>query len=164
MITNFVRGFNFRYKVLNANCKLILKNSSLKYVIDNIVEQNDTFYLFEDAEVTKSYIAGTYKYQLQDDSGILEEGDMQILQNLALMDDEEEVKSENELILEAIEAQIAGKATSAQSSMSVGDKSISYYNINDLLKLRDYFKQKVDAEKGKSAKNGVKIKYVWRER
>lgn len=164
MITNFVRGFNFRYKVQSTTCKLILKSSSLKYIIDNVIEEEGVLYLFADSTVTKTFIAGTYKYQLQDESGILEEGDMQILQNLALMDDEEEVKTENELILEAIEAQIAGKATSAQSSMSVGDKSISYYNITDLLKLRDYFKQKVDAEKGKSAKNGVKIKYVWRGR
>lgn len=32
-------------------------------------------------------------------------------------------------ILEAIDAQIAGKATAAQASVSIGDKSITYYSL-----------------------------------
>lgn len=157
----FTQGFVFRYHVKDDTCTLILKSSTEKYIISQIEEVAGDFYLYADAQTTKTMIAGTYKYQLQDANGILEQGYAEILKNFALMNDDEEVKTRNQIILDAIQAQIAGKATSAQSSLSVGDKSISYYSINDLLKLRDYFKQKVDEQKGKSTKNGAKIKYVW---
>jgi hypothetical protein len=65
------------------------------------------------------------------------------MKNFALANETESVKSAAEKYLEAIEAQIAGKATSAQQSMSVGDKSISYCSIDELLKLKDYFAAKV---------------------
>jgi len=40
------------------------------------------------------------------------------------------VKSRNEIILDAIEAQLAGVATQGQQSISVGDKSISYLSFD----------------------------------
>ena len=73
------------------------------------------------------------------------------------------MKTQNEKLLEAIEAQLAGKATSAQSSMSVGDKSISYCSIDELFRLREYFKKKVAEEKNDPIVEGnqMKIKHVW---
>ena len=54
-------------------------------------------------------------------------------------------------------------ATSAQSSMSVGDKSIAYCSIDELYRLREYFKKKVAEEKNDPIVEGnqMKIKYVW---
>jgi len=84
------------------------------------------------------------------------------MRNFALADEEETVKSVNERYLEAIEAQIAGRATRAQASMSVGDKSISYCSLDELLKLKDYFAAKVAKEQGKfQTGNSGKIKYKW---
>lgn len=134
-----------------------------KLVIDRIViEDNDNF-IEEFASTTATWIPGKYKYQIINDDEIEDEGEFQILQNFFLTDDFSSVKTQNEKLLDAIEAQLAGKATSAQSSMSVGDKSIAYCSIDELFKLRDYFKKKVAEEKGDSVIEGnqMKIKHVW---
>ncbi len=160
-----VQGFAFSYSVKSPDCVLYIIGNGTKIVVDTIEKVADLYFLKASADVTKDWAVGDYKYQLLDDKGIVEEGEFIVLRNFALSDDETEVKSRNELILEAIEAQLAGRATSAQSSMSVGDKSISYMTIDELLKLRDYFKEKVDKEKGKySAGNAARIKYVWKVR
>ena len=67
-----------------------------------------------------------------------------------------------ETILEAIEATLAGKATAAQASISVGDKSISYMSVSELMSLRSFAKEKIAEEKGKFvAGNGAKILHKW---
>lgn len=111
-------------------------------------------------------VAGVYKFQLLDSSGIVDSGFIQVKQNFELIDEIHETKTENEKILEAIEAQIAGKATSAQQEIHVGDKSIKYCTLDELFKLKNYFKSKVAEERGESdvSMNGGKIKYIWRLR
>lgn len=106
---------------------------------------------------------GLYKYQIINDEGIEDSGDFEVIVNFFLADESVQVKSVNELLLEAVEAQIAGKATSAQQSMSVGDKSISYCSIDELFNLRQYFKSKVAEEKGENniGNDEGKIKYIW---
>lgn len=160
-----VQGFAFSHSVKSSDCVLYIIGNGTKIVVDTIEKVADLYFLKASADVTKDWAVGDYKYQILDTNGIVEEGEFIVLRNFALSDNESEVKSRNELILEAIEAQLAGRATSAQSSMSVGDKSISYMTIDELLKLRDYFKEKVDKEKGKySAGNAARIKYVWKVR
>lgn len=160
-----VQGFTFSYHVDSSDCVLYIIGNGTKIVVDTIEKVANLYFLKASADVTKDWPVGDYKYQLLDTNGIVEEGEFIVLRNFAFSDDETEVKSRNELILEAIEAQLAGRATSAQSSMSVGDKSISYMSIDELLKLRSYFKEKVDKEQGKySAGNAARIKYVWKVR
>lgn len=66
-------------------------------------------------------------------------------------------------MLEAIEAVIEGKASAAQSAVTVDGKSIQYMPIADLLRLREYFYNKVCEEEGKATKSGQKtILYHWR--
>lgn len=115
------------------------------------------------ASTTTQWIPGNYKYQIINDDEIEDEGEFQILQNFYLTDEVSSVKTQNEKLLEAIEAQLAGMATSAQSSMSVGDKSIAYCSIDELFRLREYFKKKVAEEKNDPIVEGnqMKIKYVW---
>ena len=67
-----------------------------------------------------------------------------------------------ETILDAVEATLAGKATTAQSSISVGDKSISYMSVSELMSLREFAKEKIAEENGKFvAGRGAKIIYKW---
>ena len=156
------RGFLLRYRVKTNNSKLIIKGDFAKYTCENVVEKDDGFYIEEPAEVTKNWSVGKFKYQILNDEGIEDSGDIEILPNFALMDEDESVKSHWEVVLEAIEATLAGKATAAQSSISVGDKSISYMSVSELMSLRDFAKEKISEENGKFVSgNGAKILHKW---
>lgn len=157
-----VQGFNLRYAVSSPESQLIIKGDGIKYVVEDIETVDGHNYIIADRDTTKEWAAGEYKYQILNAQGIQSEGDFYVMRNFALTDDEETVKSVNERYLEAIEAQIAGRATRAQQSMSVGDKSISYCSLDELLKLKDYFAAKVAKEQGKfQTGNAGKIKYKW---
>ena len=157
-----VKGFLFRYRVKTPSSKIIIKGDFVKYTCENIVQKDDGFYIEESADVTKNWSVGKFKYQILNDEGIEDENDIEILPNFALMDEDESVKSHWETILEAIEATLAGKATAAQASISVGDKSISYMSVSELMSLREFAKEKIAEEKGKFvAGNGAKILHKW---
>ena len=157
-----VKGFLFRWKVKTPSSKMIIKGDNLKYTCENIVSSDDGYYLTEPADVTKNWQVGKFKYQILNDEGVEEEGEIEILQNFSLMEEYESVKSHWEIILEAIEATLAGKATAAQSSISVGDKSISYMSVSELMSLREFAKEKIGEENGKFvAGNGAKILHKW---
>lgn len=117
------------------------------------------------SEVTAEWMPGVYRYQISDSEGIFQTGEIQVIVNYNLNDAEVKITTSNEDLLAAIQAQLAGRATAAQSSMSVGDKSISYCSLTELLQLREYFQKKVDEQRGKSnPDNGGKIRYKWSNR
>ena len=158
----FTKGFAFRWKVKTSSSKIIIKGDYVKYTCENVVSSDDEYYLTESADVTKNWQVGVFKYQILNDEGIEDEGEIQILQNFALMDEDESVKSHWEVVLEAVEATLAGKATSAQTNISVGDKSIGYMSVSELLELREFAKEKIAEEKGKFvAGNGARILHKW---
>lgn len=156
------QGFNFRYVVKSPDSQLIIKGDNVKYILSTVENVDGVNYIVAGRDETTEWVAGEYRYQILNAEGVEAEDDFVILRNFALSDENESVKTVNERYLEAIEAQIAGKATSAQQSMSVGDKSISYCTIDELMTLRDYYKAKVNEERGKfsNGKQG-KIKYKW---
>ena len=157
-----VKGFLFRYRVKTPSSKIIIKGDFQKYICENVVEKDNGFYIEESADVTKKWDVGVFKFQILNDEGVEDSGDIEILPNFALMDENESVKSHWETILEAIEATLAGKATAAQASISVGDKSISYMSVSELMSLREFAKEKISEEKGKFATgNGAKILHKW---
>ena len=157
-----VKGFVFRYRVKTPSSKMIIKGDFVKYTCENVVEKDNSFYIEEPADATKNLETGVFKYQILNDEGIEDSGDIEILPNFALMDEDESVKSHWETILEAIEATLAGKATSAQTNISVGDKSIGYMSVSELLELREFAKEKISEEKGKFVSGkGAKILHKW---
>ena len=158
----FTKGFVFRWKVKTSSSKMIIKGDFAKYTCENVISSDDGFYIEETSEVTKNWQVGKFKYQILNDECIEDEGEIQILQNFALIEEDESVKSHWEVILEAIEATLAGKATAAQSSISVGDKSISYMSVSELMSLRQFAKEKISEENGKFVSgNGAKILHKW---
>lgn len=163
MITiEITRGFEFNLEVPNQHCMLILKSDTDKLYISSVIDENGKCSLNAAANVTANFKSGIYKYQLVDNVEILAQGEAIIQQNFALVDSDVSVKSKNEITLEAIEAQIAGIATQAQASIHVGDKSISYMSLEQLLKAQEYFKAKVAEQRGEFAVgNSGKIKYKW---
>ena len=157
-----VQGFEYKQPVKNEGSKLVIKGDGIKYVLENTEVIDGITYIIASANETVLWQPGKYKYQILSAEGIDDSGEFEIIHNYLYADEYDTVKSQNEILLEAVEAQIAGKASSAQSSISVGDKSIGYCSIEELFKLRDYFKQKVAEESGKrSSDNSGKIKYKW---
>lgn len=56
-------------------------------------------------------------------------------------------RSQNEKILEAIDAALEGKATKDQLDYSIGDRQLRRYDINEMLKMRQTFQKLVNEEK-----------------
>ena len=158
----FTKGFVFRWKVKTSSSKMIIKGDFAKYTCENVVEKDNSFYIEEPADVTKNWSVGKFKYQILNDEGIEDSGDIEILPNFALMDEDESVRGHWEVVLEAIENTLAGKATQAQTNISVGDKSIGYMSVSELLELREFAKEKISEENGKFVSgNGAKILHKW---
>lgn len=162
MSIELTRGFQFRIQVANQRAILILKSDTEKISITDIQLIDGKYYLVAAAEDTKKFRPNTYKYQILDNVGILQQGTAVIRQNFTLADQNQSVKTQSEIILEAIEATLGGIATQAQSSIAVGDKNISYMSFDELLKAREFFKRRVaEQKKGYVAGNEGRIKYRW---
>ena len=156
------RGFLFRYRVKTPTSKIIIKGDNVKYMCENVISSDDGFYIEESSEVTKNWSVGKFKYQILNDEGIEDSGDIEILPNFALMDEDESVRGHWEVVLEAIENTLAGKATQAQTNISVGDKTIGYMSVSELLELRQFAKEKIGEENGKFVSGqGAKILHKW---
>lgn len=63
-----------------------------------------------------------------------------------------EEKSPNRIALEAITAFIQGRATAQQRRVQIGDKSIEYSTLSELLQWKRYFEEEVRKEEGKPLK------------
>lgn len=61
-------------------------------------------------------------------------------------------KSPNRIALEAITAYIQGRATAQQRRVQIGDKSIEYSTLSELLQWKRYFEEEVRKEEGKPLK------------
>ena len=61
-------------------------------------------------------------------------------------------KSPNRIALEAITAYIQGRATAQQRRVQIGDKSIEYSSLSELLQWKRYFEEDVRKEEGKPLK------------
>jgi hypothetical protein len=59
-----------------------------------------------------------------------------------MVDQNQETRGKYAVIVEAIEAQLAGIATLAQKRVQVNDKSVDKYSAEDLIRLLNYFKGK----------------------
>lgn len=162
------QGFVFRRLVQTPTTKIILLNGAEKHIIDTVVPEGDSLYLTASAEETATWTVGKYQYQLQDTEGVIESGDAFVLVNFALDSAETSYKSRWEIVLEAVDATLAGKATSAQQSVTIGDKSITSMNVTELLKLRDFIKARLAEEakeKGEDYLNPndeKRITFIWR--
>lgn len=162
-IEKITRGFTFSMEVPNEFCVLVLKSDIDKITLTNIRNKDGKLYLICDSNVTATFTPGWYQYQLIDNLGIVQSGETEVIQNYLLADQGQTVKSRNQILLQAVEAQLAGVATAAQSSITVGDKSISYMSISQLMRLRQYYKNKVNEEQGKrNSNNQGRILYRWR--
>lgn len=86
---------------------------------------------------------GRYNWQQLNSQGLEEKGEAVVQANLLYVDD---ASSYWKKVLKAIDERIAGKAIDPAKDVTVGDKRISYYTLDELLKLRDFVLQKIAEE------------------
>ena len=70
--------------------------------------------------------------------------------------------SPNRIALNAITAYIQGRATSQQRKVQIGDKTIEYSSLEELLKWKQYFEEEVRKEEHKKPLRHEKIYWVGR--
>lgn len=110
------------------------------------------FEITVEASDTAEMTAGSYSYQAFVTDGTenieVDEGKISVLPSLSgiSVNDTHDGRSEFQIILDAIDATLKGKATKDQLSYSIGDRELRRYDITDLLKLRDKYQQLVNQE------------------
>lgn len=162
----FTQGMQEKIRVYNNTAVFYLKNTANILTFSNVVTDDNgdkwlTFTINKD-----NYIeAGIAQYQLFEGNQLKEYGSCQIIPSLQVNIDQD-LRSKYAIIVEAIEASLAGVATKAQKEISIGDKKVAYYSASELLSLLTYFKGKLKEEEGgyDTINNQMRIKYQWRIR
>ena len=127
-MTTFLQGTPFNWHVSKDGCTMTLFNG-----YDKIVLEAENRLIHADAAVTAEWKAGQWQYQIVCPDGLLDEGILTIQRNLALAEVGEQTKSHARVMLEAVEAVIEGRATTGQSHVTVGDKSLRIYERSGAL-------------------------------
>lgn len=162
----FIQGNTEHIRVYSNNAFIIIKNDTSIQTFNTVIPDNDNNYWLQVCIDMQHFIeGGIAQYQLFQDNQLKEWGTCQVIPNLYL-DPNQESRSRYRIIVEAIEAKLAGTATRAQRQVKVGDKQIQYMSASELLSLLDYFRKKMNEDEGliDPATNELKIKYQWRIR
>lgn len=162
----FTQGVEERIRVYTSGAILMLKNSTTILTFNEVTSgaTEDEYWLKVKIDEENYIEGGIAQYQLFEDNRLKEYGSCQIIPSL-LVNPEQDLRGKYKIIVDAIEAQIAGVATSAQRRVQVADKSIDKYTADDLMKLLNYFQGKLDEEEAGNDVNPktdqLKIKYKW---
>lgn len=100
---------------------------------------------------TTDYVVGQYQIQFFVGNQVVSTDVLKVKQNLKFVDQSYNPTSENKKILQAIKAYLAGRASSQQKQVSVGDKKIIYSSFDELIKWKNYYQIEVRKQQGKSS-------------
>lgn len=100
---------------------------------------------------TTDYVVGQYQIQFFVGNQVISTDVLKVKQNLKFVEQSYNPISENKKILEAIKAYLAGRASSQQKQVSVGDKKIIYSSFDQLIKWKNYYQIEVRKEQGKAS-------------
>ena len=161
----FTQGVQEKIRVYDQNSILIIKNTSSILTFNNVVEeQNGDLWLTFTIDQNNYMSGGVANYQLFQNNQLKEYGSCQIIPSL-LVNPDQDLRGRYKIIVDAIQAMLAGVATKGQRHIQVGDKTIQRYNTEDLMRLLNYFQGKLYEEEAQSNVNTktdqIKIKYVW---
>lgn len=108
------------------------------------------FEAYLSAATTTGMPAGDYWWQAMvtdgTDTVLVDSGRLKLLAGLLAQASPYDGRSPARITLEAIDAQLQGRASKEQQSFTIGDRQVQFTPIPDLLKLRDYFARLVTAE------------------
>lgn len=97
---------------------------------------------------TTGFTPGRYHSQWLGELGVISSGTFEVRLSLATGTSAVDPRSTAEITLEAIDAMLAGRATAQQKKIQVGDKSIEYSSLGELLSWREHFARLVAKENG----------------
>lgn len=156
-----VQGFEFSAQAPAGSAQMVISDGANRYVVG----ADGSGKITASAEETREWAPGKYSYQILSSTGIEEEGALRVKANFLISADP---LSYWRKALKAVEDRIAGKTLDPANDVTVGDKRISYYRLDELLRLRDFILQKMaeedseDGEKAPSKSDQKKILYTWR--
>ena len=99
---------------------------------------------------TDNFTIGEYAVQFFKDDQVIEETTLICKQNLKYVSANYDPRTPAKIILEAIEAYLAGVATHQQKRVKVGQKEIQYSSYDQLMKWRDFYAIEARKEQGKA--------------
>lgn len=160
-----VQGQDFGIRVYNGNSIIIIKDQKHIITFNNVTEdQNNDLWLHVLIDKQNFISAGIKQYQLFENNNLKQSGSLQVIPSL-LVDPTQQTRSRYAVIVEAIEAMLAGTATRAQREVAVGDKRVGYMSASQLQSILTYFKGKLYEEEAGNNTNPktdqLKIKYIW---
>lgn len=115
-------------------------------------EQNGDIWINVLIDQSNFISAGPKQYQLFEGNLLKESGTLEVVGSL-LVDQNQDLRGRYAVIVEAIEKQIAGIASSGQKHIQVGDKTIDKYSATQLLELLNYFQGKLAEEESGTSIN-----------
>lgn len=153
MIYKIVQGQPFPIRVYSNNSVLIMKDQNTILSFQNSPpEQNGDIWINVLIDQNNFISAGPKQYQLFEGNLLKESGTLEVVGSL-LVDQNQDLRGRYAVIVEAIEKQIAGIASSGQKHIQVGDKTIDKYSATQLLELLNYFQGKLAEEESGTSIN-----------
>jgi hypothetical protein len=112
--------------------------------------------------------SGGVVYQLNGQQGLPQLNHrLQVVRDAAEHSSGYDLRSHAQIVLDALEATIAGKATKDQSAYTIGNRSMSHLAPDELLRWRDYYARLVGnevaaerREQGKGSRSKKKVRFV----
>lgn len=141
-MVEFTRGFSFGMRVPEGCISAIFVGNGLSLGL-GMIEGSQ---LAVSSEDTKKLSTGSYFIQFLGEAGELGRESLEVLPNYSLADEPEPSLSRWKTVLAAVDAAIAGRATQSQLRVSVGDKSIEYCSLAELLSLREFVRGRLKEE------------------
>jgi hypothetical protein len=114
------------------------------------------------AATTATYAAGRYFWHMRVTDGSItetvESGWLEVKPNPAV--GPRDMRSWARRALDAVEAQLEGRATDGQQAMTIRDRSVSRYTLKELLALRDTLRLQALTEEGAAGSGrDIKVRY-----
>lgn len=139
-------GWALSYELLNA---------MHRYEIPATAD-GKAFRVVVSAQITQSYAPGSYDWRARvtnaDEVYTVASGRLTVAPSFGAAGD---VRSHARRTLEAIEAVLEGRATSAASEYEINGRRLKYIPLNELHAMRTKYQREVAAEEGKSGPRGV---------
>ena len=168
LVYNIIQGVDFPIRVYSQNAIIIIKNDTSILQFNIVSEQNGQLFLHVLIDQYNYIDGGLYQFQLFEDNLLKQAGVLRVTASL-LVNPEQDLRGRYQIIVDAIEKQLAGVASNAEKIVKAGDKQIQYYSAQELMELLTYFRGKLKEEQSpdvstNTANDQMIQKYVWRIR
>ena len=154
MDITFYQGTTATIDAKSLSSVFVMSDGTNKYTSDNVVSTDDGLKIRLDASVTSGFVPGKYDFQVFGADGLEKQGKLKVKPSLLYADS---VESYWTMVIRAIDERLMGKTSEIAKSVTVGDKNIQYLSIDELLKLREFAKQRQAEEEDISSPNDQKI-------